>query len=235
MQELPTEPVDVLVIDDDEELGELLVSYLERHHLEAFAVNHPREGLAIVARTPPRIVILDLMLPDIDGFETCRQIRTSSDVPIIMLTARHALPDRIAGLRLGADDYLAKPFEPEELLLRIRAILRRSQAIGLKDDDGVAELALDSGRQTASMHGEPLELTDREFQILAFLHANQGRVVSREEIHGAVKGIDWDGLDRTIDVLVSRLRGKLGDDAKMPRFIKTIWGRGYLFLDGDSQ
>jgi two-component system phosphate regulon response regulator OmpR len=178
-------------------------------------------------------VILDVMLPGRDGFRVCREIRRESAVPIIMLTARGDLPDRVAGLELGADDYLAKPFEPRELVARIQTVLRRVGETHprLKGQRLRAEaLTVDLRSRTAWLDDAPLDLTTTEFEILALFLQRPGAVLSRDEIMERVRGTDWEAYNRSIDIVVSRLRHKLHDDPKRPRYFKTVWGTGYLFL-----
>jgi len=221
----------VLIIDDDQRLGALLTEYLGRFNFEVTTAAHPDAGLRALRSSDPDIVILDVMLPQMDGFAVCRRIRESSRVPIIMLTARGEVTDRIVGLELGADDYLSKPFEPRELVARIQAVLRRGA--GAADDVLKAgALEVDWTTRSARLDGRELDLTGAEFQLLGLLIRNKGRVLSRDRIMDETRGVDWDAYDRSIDVLVSRLRQKLGDDAKHPRFIRTIRGSGYRFIGG---
>ena len=178
---------------------------------------------------PPDIVILDVMLPEMDGFAVCRKVRETSRVPIIMLTARGDVTDRIVGLELGADDYVPKPFEPRELLARMQAVLRR----GHQDDEDTVHaggLEMNWTTRSAQLQGHPVALTTAEFELLGFLVRNRGRVISRDRIMEGTRGIDWDAYDRSIDVLISRIRQKLGDDAKRPAFIRTVRGVGYTFM-----
>lgn len=224
----------VLIIDDDHKLIELLRDYLSQFGITVLTAEHPDQGLTLFRQKNPSLIILDLMLPEKDGFAVCREIRQESAVPIIMLTARGELPDRIAGLELGADDYLAKPFEPRELVARIQTVLRRTNGDGshqLTSDRIQAEdLTVDLRKRSASLHGHLLDLTTMEFEILALFLKNSEVVLSREEIMDRIRGIDWEAYNRSIDVGVSRLRQKLQDDPKRPRYIKTIWGAGYQFL-----
>ena len=224
----------VLIIDDDHKLIELLKDYLSQFGITTLTAEHPDQGLTLFRQKNPSLIILDLMLPEKDGFAVCREIRKESAVPIIMLTARGELPDRIAGLELGADDYLAKPFEPRELVARIQTVLRRSNGDGshhLTSDRIQAEdLSLDLRKREATLHGHLLDLTTMEFEILALFMKNPEAVLSREEMMERIRGIDWEAFNRSIDVAVSRLRQKLQDDPKRPRYIKTIWGAGYQFL-----
>jgi DNA-binding response OmpR family regulator len=179
----------------------------------------------------PDLVILDVMLPDMNGFDVCKTIRRDyPGLPVIMLTARGEVTDRIVGLELGADDYLAKPFEPRELVARIQAVLRRS---GPKKENPVrvfGRLEIDALKQTVRMDGESIPLTTNEFAALALLSRHPGQVFNRDEIMQALRGMDWDAFNRSVDVTMSRLRQKLGDDPKEPAFIKTVWGAGYAFI-----
>lgn len=226
----------ILVIDDDRKLNDLLTSYLRQFGMEVLTATHPDEGLTIFRKRAPALVILDVMLPGRDGLTVCREIRRESPVPIIMLTARGDLPDRVAGLELGADDYLAKPFEPRELVARIQTVLRRAgdgkqPGPALKANRIRAEaLTVDLRGRTAWLDGKPLDLTTTEFEILALFLQEPGLVLSRDQIMDRVRGTDWEAFNRSIDVAMSRLRHKLHDDPKRPRYFKTVWGTGYLFL-----
>jgi len=225
----------ILLIDDDEKLGGLLSSYFERFDLELISATLPSVGLEKLRSDEPDLVILDVMLPEQDGFEVCRTIRKSSDVPIIMLTARGEVTDRIVGLEIGADDYLPKPFEPRELVARIQNVMRRSAGRGQDGDElRYKDLTVNVERRTVDLEGQPLELTTMEFQLLALLAANPGRTYSRDEILNGLRGIDAQIFSRSVDILVSRLRQKLNDTAKQPRFIKTVWGTGYTFVGEEA-
>lgn len=222
----------VLIIDDDERLTELLTEYLGPFGFKVKTALHPDAGLRALKADPPDIVILDVMLPGMDGLAVCRKVRETSGVPIIMLTARGDVADRIVGLELGADDYLAKPFEPRELVARIQAVLRRGSHEEVElVRVGAVELNLTA--RSASVNGRMMSLTTAEFELLAFLVRNRGRVLSRDRIMDGTHGINWEAYDRSIDVLVSRLRQKLGDDPKQPAFIRTVRGVGYSFV-GDK-
>jgi DNA-binding response OmpR family regulator len=171
------------------------------------------------------------MLPEMDGFAVCREIRKKFTTPVIMLTARGDVTDRIVGLEIGADDYLPKPFEPRELLARIQTILRRVN--GQYKPEGplkLGELEIIPDQQVVILNGSPLEMTTMEFQLLMLLAMKRGKIVTREQIMEGIRGADWLAFDRSVDVAVSRLRQKLKDDPKSPRFIKTIWGTGYMFI-----
>jgi len=222
----------VLLIDDDERLNALLTKYLSRFGFIVRAATHPDQGLRALRSDPPEVVILDVMLPDVDGFTLCRKIRESSRVPIVMLTARGDVTDRIVGLELGADDYLPKPFEPRELLARMQAILRRGADGEAQERLRLGDLDVNWAKRSAHMSGRDLGLTSSEFELLGLLVRNRGRVLSRDRIINETRGIDWEAFDRSIDVLISRLRQKLRDDPKHPAFIRTVRGAGYLFIGG---
>ena len=219
----------VLIVDDDERLTELLTEYLVPFGYSVRAAKHPEAGLRALKTDPPDLVILDVMLPDMDGLSVCRMIRATSRVPIIMLTARGDVADRIVGLELGADDYLPKPFEPRELVARMQAVLRR----GASEDADIARagpVSINWTTRAAYLRERTLSLTTAEFELLGFLVRNHGRVLSRERIIEGTRGINWEAFDRSVDVLVSRLRQKLGDDAKQPMFIRTVRSVGYSFI-----
>jgi len=230
-QEMPAD-TRVLLIDDDERLNALLATYLQRFGFTVRAVTHPEKGLRSLKSDPPDIVVLDVMLPDVDGFTLCRKIRESSRIPVVMLTARGDVTDRIVGLELGADDYLAKPFEPRELLARMQAVLRRGDKGDSEERVRIGALDVNRATRSAHMKGRDLALTAAEFELLGLLVRNRGRVLSRDRIINEIRGIDWEAYDRSIDVLISRLRQKLGDDPKHPSFIRTVRGAGYLFIGG---
>jgi DNA-binding response OmpR family regulator len=225
----------VLIIDDDEKLNALLTEYLGQFGFSVRAVADPEAALRTVKSDPPDLIILDVMLPEIDGFTVCRKVRETSRLPIIMLTARGDVMDRIVGLELGADDYLPKPFEPRELVARVQAVLRRGAQAS--DDDVVRVGTLEVNWTTHSVHleGTLLPLTSAEFELLGLLVRNRGRVMTRDRIMDETRGIDWEIYDRSIDVLISRLRQKLGDDAKRPAFIRTVRGTGYCFIGGGGR
>lgn len=221
----------ILLIDDDEKLGSLLGAYFERFDMALTSATLPSVGLRELETLEPDLVILDVMLPEQDGFEVCRQIRKTSSVPIIMLTARGEVTDRIVGLEIGADDYLPKPFEPRELVARIQNVLRRSGSRSEEREElSYKDLSINLERRAVELENEPLELTTMEYQLLALLAANPGQTYSRDEILNELRGIDAQIFSRSVDILVSRLRQKLHDTAKQPRFIKTVWGTGYTFV-----
>lgn len=222
----------ILLIDDDEKLGELLKAYFQRFDMQLDNAVRPSEGLMKIQRDKPDLVILDGMLPEQDGFDVCRTIRKTSSIPVVMLTARGDVTDRIVGLEIGADDYLSKPFEPRELVVRIQNVLRRSRAAEADEQTVLrfGKLLVDTERRTAELDGSPLDLTTMEYQLLVLFASNPGRTFNRDEILNELRGIDAQLFSRSVDILVSRLRQKLGDTSRQPRFIKTVWGTGYAFV-----
>lgn len=224
----------ILIIDDDQKLNRLLTEYLTKFDYRVSTVTHPQEGLEMIDRDPPDMIVLDIMLPDMDGFETCKKIRKKYDIPIIMLTARGEVTDRIVGLELGSDDYLPKPFEPRELVARIQSVLRRSSENRKTKRVHFEDLIVDLDKQTVILKDKELELTTMEFELLALFIHNPGKVLTRDRIMENLRGFEWKAYDRSIDVLLSRLRQKLRDNPKNPRFIKTIWGSGYKFIGDEN-
>jgi DNA-binding response OmpR family regulator len=222
----------VLIIDDDEHLNALLTEYLGRFGFSVFACATPEAGLRALRDDVHDVLILDVMLPGMDGLAVLRKVRETSRIPVVMLTARGDVMDRIIGLESGADDYLPKPFEPRELVARLQAVLRRGLAGAADEQLRAGPLVIDGATQTATLAGQSLALTTAEFELLRLLVRHQGRVLSRERIMDETRGVDWDAYDRSIDVLVSRLRQKLGDDVKRPSFIRTVRGAGYRFIGG---
>ena len=222
----------VLLIDDDEALCGLLTEYLEPFGFAVAAAHHPDEGLRAIAAEAPDIVVLDVMMPDTDGFAVCRKVRETSRVPIVMLTARGGVLDRIVGLEMGADDYLPKPFEPRELVARLQAVLRRAAHRGGAEVVRAGPLEVDLGARTVRLAGRPLDLTAAEFALLGLFVRSRRTVLGRDRILEATRGLDWEAFDRSVDVLVSRLRQKLGDDPRQPTFIRTVRGAGYCFIGG---
>jgi DNA-binding response OmpR family regulator len=220
-----------LLLDDDPKLGQLVVDYLSKNGVLARHATTPKDFERLIKQDPPDVVVLDVMLPEKDGFQVLRELREKGEsLPVLMLTARGELTDKVLGLELGADDYLSKPFEPRELLARLQALSRRSRpAVAGITRHGA--LTLDHGRRSASLSGTDLELSAYEFAGLAALAASMGRVLTRDQLMERLKGLEHESFDRSLDVLVSRLRQKLGDDARRPRFIKTIYGAGYVFLE----
>jgi two-component system phosphate regulon response regulator OmpR len=224
-------PERILIIDDDRRLAAMVGEYLTA---AGYAVEHRidgTQGLAAATRQPVDAVVLDVMLPDLDGFEVCRRLRAVSDVPILMLTARGDDTDRIVGLELGADDYLPKPFNPRELLARLRAILRRHRG-GSRTGPAplrFGRLEIDRGARRVRLDGEDRALTSHQFDLLVALAEHAGRVVSRDQLMDLVKGEALEAFDRSIDVHISRIRAAIEDDPRHPRRIITIRGAGYVF------
>ncbi len=220
----------ILIIDDDEKLNRLLTDFLGEFGFITLTATHPEDGLKKLNQKSPDLVILDVMLPGMDGFEVCKTIRQQSLVPIIMLTARGELSDKVVGLELGADDYLPKPFEPRELVARIHSVLRRTQKVDKTRPQSFDRLHIDFSRHIVKLDGDIVDLTTNEFAALALLAGKPGKVFNRDEILQELRGIDCDAFNRSVDITMSRLRQKLNDDAKSPVFIKTVWGTGYVFI-----
>jgi len=213
----------VLLVEDEPSVGELVRGYLARDGWMVIWVRSGEEALVELDRHPTRIVILDVGLPGIDGFEVCREMRTRSRVPILMLTARDEEPDRVVGLEVGADDYVTKPFSPRELVARMKAILRRSEPQVDYDLLELGDISLNRGTHDVRIGGEPVELTAKEFDLLAFFLANPNAVLSRDVLLDRVWGVSYPGGTRTVDVHVAQLRRKLG----RPDLIRTLRGSGY--------
>jgi len=227
----------VLVVDDEPVVRDVVVRYLEHEGFETLIAADGDSARALIEEREPTLVVLDVMLPGIDGLEVCRRLRASPDwaaLPIVMLTARGEDVDKIVGLELGADDYLAKPFNPRELLARVRAVLRRGRAPAAGARFRAGELEIDFDAREVTVDGRRVVLTHHEFELLAALARAAGRVLSREQLMDALTGQDYEAFDRSIDVHVSRLRQKLGDDPRKPRLIKTIRGSGYV-LAGEGE
>ena len=222
---------DVLIIDDDTRLSAMLSDYLTNAGFSVRCAATGNMGLAELSRLPPAAVILDVMLPDSDGFEMCRKIRATNDVPILMLTAKGEETDRIVGLELGADDYMPKPFSPRELLARLKAILRRSQAAPAPQSEVMrfGNLEIDLGSRTVRLDAKDFALTSYQFDILVALAKNAGRVLSRDQLMDLVKGEELEAFDRSIDVHISRIRSLIETDPKHPKRIITVRGAGYVF------
>jgi two-component system phosphate regulon response regulator OmpR len=219
----------ILLIEDDSRLAGMVSEYLGKAGFHVVHAESGARGLALFAREGVDAVILDLMLPDADGLDICRLIRARSDGPILMLTARGDPMDRVVGLELGADDYLAKPFEPRELLARLRAILRRSRAGQKADVLRFGRLEIDRGSREIRLDGTPRPLTSYQFALVLALAEHAGRVMSRDQLMDLVKGEPIEAFDRSIDVHVSRIRAAIEDDPKKPRRIITVRGAGYVF------
>jgi DNA-binding response OmpR family regulator len=213
----------ILLVEDEEDIASLVRAYLERDGFRVVWATRGTEGLAELERNDIRLAILDLQLPDADGFDVCRAIRSTSSLPVVMLTARDEEVDRVTGLELGADDYVTKPFSPRELAARVRAVLRRVEPDETDDRLSAGDVELDRRARTARVAGAEVELTGREFDLLWHLAARPGIVVSRAQLLDRVWGITFPGGTRTVDVHVGQLRRKLG----RPRLIRTVRGAGY--------
>jgi two-component system alkaline phosphatase synthesis response regulator PhoP len=226
----------VLLVDDEPQIVRVLRGYLESAGFQVVVAYDGMEGLAAFRHEAPDLIILDLMLPEMDGLDVARAVRRESQVPIIMLTARVEEADRLIGLELGADDYVAKPFSPREVVARVRAVLRRvagpetsSQALS------VGGVTLDLEKRQVSVGGRPVDLTPTEFDLLAALMESPGRVFSRMQLLDRVQGYAYEGYERTIDAHVKNLRQKIEEDARHPRYVLTVYGLGYKFAEPDAR
>ena len=224
----------LLIIDDDTQLTEVLDEYLCRYNFNVVAAHSPSEGMSLLKTNRPDLLILDVMLPEMDGFQLCKKIRAMDayeSIPILMLTARGEVTDRVVGLEIGADDYLSKPFDPRELVARVNSLLRRVPQQKQQTETITSNgLTLDMISQQVHLHKVLLNLTTMEYELLKLLMMHPGKTFNRDELMNALRGIDAELFSRAIDTLVSRVRQKLGDTQKPPKYIKTIWGRGYCFI-----
>lgn len=221
----------ILIIEDEKRVSEVLKAYLEKEGYKVYCTTKGLEGIEIFKSIDIKLIILDLMLPDISGEEVCKIIRQSSDVHIFMLTAKGALNDRIEGLNIGADEYLIKPFSPRELTARVNALFRR-----LSTDNSTSNLIFDGGKlsidydkRVVKVNGKEVSITPNEFDILYALVLNKGKVLSREQLIDKIFGIDFEGYDRTIDVHIKNIRKKIEEDTKNPKYIVTVMKVGYKF------
>lgn len=218
----------ILIIEDEESVSEIVKAYLEKEGYKVYCASKGLEGIDLFGKIKFKLVILDLMLPDINGEEVCKTLRRISDVYIFMLTAKVTLSDKIEGLNIGADEYLTKPFSPRELTARVNSLFRRiSTDTALTFDDGI--LQVDKNKRIVKIRGKEVNLTPNEFDILYILISNKGNVLSREKIIDKVFGIDFTGSDRTIDVHIKNLRKKIEDNSKVPKYIITVMKLGYKF------
>ena len=223
----------ILIVEDDERLARLTQEYLIRNGLEVGVEPDGNRAIRRIIAEQPEMVVLDVMLPGADGLTICREVRPHYHQPILMLTARTEDMDQVLGLEMGADDYVAKPVQPRVLLARIRALLRRTDkapeqevAQRIEFDD----LVIDNGGRSVTLNGELVDFTSAEYDLLWLLASNAGRILSREDIFERLRGIEYDGQDRSIDVRISRIRPKIGDDPENPKRIKTVRSKGYLFV-----
>ena len=228
------EPWQVLIVEDDLRLAELTRDYLESHGLRVSVESDGAQAAQRIVEEQPDLVILDLMLPGEDGLSICRKVRGRYDGPILMLTARTDDSDQILGLDMGADDFVCKPVHPRVLLARIHALLRRSDTAQVPAPEQrrlvFGPLVVDNALREAWLNEQSIDLTSAEFDLLWLLVANAGRILSREEIFTALRGVGYDGQDRSIDVRISKIRPRIGDDPIHPRLIKTVRSKGYLFV-----
>ena len=227
----------ILVVDDDVKIVELVKLYLKRDGYQVITAYDGNEALRLAREAHPDLIVLDIMLPGIDGLEICRALRSESSVPIILLTAKTTEQDRIYGLDLGADDYVTKPFSPKELAARVRAVFRRTpdEAIQLGPEElRFGDLTVNFPKHEAYLGNKALKLTPVEFKLLGVLIREPNRVFSRTQLIEKVLGYDFDGFDRTIDVHILNLRRKLEPDANHPKYIKTVYGSGYKFTGGND-
>lgn len=223
----------ILLIDDDKKLAKLLHEYFAKFNLKLTSEATPSQGIKAFQKNPPDLIVLDVMLPEMDGFEVCRKIRNQSNVPILMLTARGDINDRVVGLETGADDYLPKPFDPRELVARIHGILSRiTENITETPVDLIQynDLTINKSSHEVEVSGQKVELTTKEYALLLLMSEHPNTVYSRDDIMNELSGIDSELFSRSVDILVSRLRNKL----KPLDYIQTVWGIGYKFLDNSS-
>ena len=223
----------VLVVDDDKKIVDLIRLYLEKDGFQVLAAHDGRSGLELARAADPDLIVLDLMLPHVDGLDVCQAVRAESDVPIIMLTARTTEADKLIGLEAGADDYLTKPFSPRELLARVRAVLRRARArpgaSGAPAEIRAGDLVIDTRGHTVRRRGEPVSLTPKEFRLLLALAREPGRAFTRQELLERAFESDYDGLERTVDVHLMNVRRKIEADPARPVYVQTVYGVGYRF------
>ncbi|AOI65329.1 response regulator [Burkholderia territorii] len=226
----------VLLIEDDDRLARLVREYLDGYEFEVTVVRRGDLAVAAIREHRPALVILDLMLPHLDGMEVCRRMRAFTNVPVLILTARADVYDQVAGLEIGADDYVTKPIEPRVLVARARALLRRAQPAASEPHADTpahelvfGELAISAPNRTVTWRGELVDLKTTEFNLLLILARSAGTVLSRDAILKQLRGIEFDGIDRSVDSGISKLRRRFEDASSEPQRIKTIWGRGYLF------
>ena len=220
----------IVIVEDDRKLAKLMQTYLENHGFDVMLEHQGDRGLYRITKEQPDLVILDVMLPKMDGLAVCREARQYYDGLILMLTARDEDDTQITGLTNGADDFVRKPIDPRVLLARIEALLRRKENEVKPVLLEIGSLTIDPGNQSVYLQGEHIELSHKEFELLYFLAGQAGKVIHRDSLMQALKGFDYDGVNRSIDILISSLRKKLGDTGREPTRIKTIWGKGYLFI-----
>lgn len=224
----------ILIIDDDVKLTDLLEDYFVKYNFKSNSFDNPVEALSHLKNNEYDLIVLDFMLPEMDGFETLKELRRTNHIPVIMLTARGETTDKIIGLELGADDYLAKPFEPRELVARIQSIFRRSDGkINTTQQINFKDISINQSNRTVKLNKKEIELTSTEFDLLLIFSMNNGKVLSRDSLMQKIKGMSWQYNDRSIDVMVSRLRNKLKQ--KNFQFIKTVQSIGYIFYAEEQE
>ena len=220
----------VLIVDDDPGIVKVVRAYLEQAGHDVLAAYDGKKAMQIARHDRPDVVILDLMLPEMDGWDVCRALRKESDVPIIMLTARVEESDKLVGLELGADDYVTKPFSPRELVARVRSVLRRAQGLPSKPERiSQGDITIDLSRHAVDVRGESVDLTPTEFDLLATLMEDPGRAFTRSQLLELVQGYAYEGYERTIDVHIRNLRTKIESDPRKPQYVQTVYGIGYRF------
>jgi two-component system response regulator RegX3 len=224
----------ILFVEDEPSISEPFSKALRRAGFEPLVASNGTVALSLADQSPPDLVLLDLNLPDLDGLDVCRELRRRSDTPIVMLTARGTETDRIVGLELGADDYVVKPFSADEVIARIRAVLRRARPAESSEPLEVGELRIEPETRHATLAGESLDLSRKEFDLLAELARNAGRVVSREDLMARVWDENWFGPTKTIDTHIGWLRRKLGEPASAPRYIHTVYGIGFRLAEPEE-
>lgn len=217
----------ILLIEDDKEIGELLSEHLSGYGMSVVCATKPSDAFEALKNDNFDLVVLDLMLPEMNGFEVCKKIKLEYGLPIIISSARGNTSDKVLGLDLGADDYLTKGYEPIELVKRIEAVLRRYKR---EEKESETEFTVDERAMTIKFRGEPLALTNSEYELMRLFLNSKGKALNRDDIANAIEFLNWDSTSRNVDVLVSKLRNKLGDDPKNPKYIKSVWGIGYKFI-----
>jgi two-component system OmpR family response regulator len=219
----------ILMVEDDLQITELLEEYLDRYGIETMSVDRPSTALDKLSTEQYDLVLLDLGLPEMDGLDLCRIIKDKhSELPVIISTARHDTSDKVVAFDIGADDYIAKPYDPRELVARIQAIIKRYEHISHNSSDSIFEV--DSVKMQITMDGKVLDLTQAEYEIFSLLLKKRHQVVSREFIVSSIEAVRWDSGDRSIDVIISRIRHKIGDDPKEPKYIRSVRGVGYKYI-----
>ncbi len=219
--------IKILLIEDDKEIGELLSEHLNGYGMSVVCATKPSEAFDVLKKEEFDLVVLDIMLPEMNGFEVCKKIKSEYALPIIISSARGNTSDKVLGLDLGADDYLTKGYEPIELVKRVEAVLRRYKKDEKMED---MEFSVDERAMTIQFKGESLGLTNSEYELMKLFLNSKGKALNRDDIANAIEFLNWDSTSRNVDVLVSKLRNKIGDDPKNPKYIKSVWGIGYKFI-----